>query len=334
MTWLAWRQLRIPAAATAALVALLIFAVALVHAGHTPADAESARQLIGGLRALAKRVVVFGDVLVLLLPAAIGAFWGAPLLARELEAGTHRLAWAQSVTRTRWLLTKLALTAAAAVVVAGTASLALSRWVAPIDAAVAKTGDQGGLYLARVAPVVFPARGIVPIGLALFALMLGVVAGLLVRRTLPAMAITLVVFLMVSLAVPQWIRPHLVAPVTVAQRMGGEGAAGTFLQFQPRRPPRVVMTMPGTWILSQRTVDRTGKATSLPSSFQNCARPEAAGPPSLKPCFDALYRAGYRQRFVYQPASHFWPLQLVETALYVALALALGAVALWRIRFI
>ena len=36
-------------------------------------------------------------------------FWGAPLVTRELEAGTHRLVWNQSVTRTRWLATKLGL---------------------------------------------------------------------------------------------------------------------------------------------------------------------------------------------------------------------------------
>ena len=45
------------------------------------------------------------------VPAVVGAFWGAPLVARELEAGTHRLAWNQAVTRTRWLTTKLAVTA-------------------------------------------------------------------------------------------------------------------------------------------------------------------------------------------------------------------------------
>ena len=33
-----------------------------------------------------------------LLPALAGLFIGAPLLARELEHGTHRLAWTQSLT--------------------------------------------------------------------------------------------------------------------------------------------------------------------------------------------------------------------------------------------
>ena len=56
---------------------------------------------------------------VLVLPALIGLFWGAPLIARELEAGTHRLVWNQSITRTRWLAVKLGLTGLAAMVAAG-----------------------------------------------------------------------------------------------------------------------------------------------------------------------------------------------------------------------
>ena len=50
-----------------------------------------------------------GGAVLYLFPAVIGAFWGAPLISRELEAGTFRLAWNQSVTRTRWTLVKLAL---------------------------------------------------------------------------------------------------------------------------------------------------------------------------------------------------------------------------------
>jgi hypothetical protein len=131
--------------------------------------------------------------------------------------------------------------------------------------------------------------------------------------------------------VPQWIRPHIVAPVTAAERMGG---SNTFLQLPDHGAPTIVMTRPGAWILSQRTVDRTGRTATLPASFRACLRPQAAAPPSLDTCFAAVSREGYRQRFVYHPASDFWPLQLAETGLYVALALALGGVALWRIRFI
>ena len=57
--------------------------------------------------------------LMLAVPALLGIFWGAPLVARELETGTYRLAWTQSVTRTRWLAVKVALVGLASVAVAG-----------------------------------------------------------------------------------------------------------------------------------------------------------------------------------------------------------------------
>ena len=69
----------------------------------------------------------------LLVPALIGIFWGAPLVARELEAGTFRLAWTQSVTRTRWLAVKIALVGLASVLAAGLLSLLVTWWSSPLD---------------------------------------------------------------------------------------------------------------------------------------------------------------------------------------------------------
>ena len=95
---------------------------------------------------------------VLVLPALIGLFWGAPLIARELEAGTHRLVWNQSVTRTRWLAVKLGLVALAAMAAAGLGGLAVDWWSNPLDKA-------GADVFQRMDPLVFAARGIVPIAL-------------------------------------------------------------------------------------------------------------------------------------------------------------------------
>jgi hypothetical protein len=115
---------------------------------------------------------------VLVLPALIGLFWGAPLIARELEAGTHRLVWNQSVTRTRWLAVKLGLVGLAAVTAAGLGSLAVDWWSDPID----KTAfDQ----FPRMEPLLFGTRGIVPVAYAAFAFALGVTIGMLVRRRSP-----------------------------------------------------------------------------------------------------------------------------------------------------
>jgi hypothetical protein len=141
---------------------------------------------------------------VIAVPALVGIFWGAPLVARELETGTHRLVWTQSVTRTRWIAVKLGLVGLASMTVAGLFSLLMTWWSSPID---------------RVNMSQFPVfaqRGIVPIGYAAFAFALGVTAGVLIRRTLPAMATALGGFVVARVVVTYWVRPNLETPVHLA----------------------------------------------------------------------------------------------------------------------
>jgi ABC-2 family transporter protein len=163
------------------------------------------------------------------------AFWGAPLVAHELEAGTHRLAWTQSVTRRRWLATKLAVTGLAAVIVTGVFSLVFSWWSFPFD----RVGN-------RIGTANFGQRGITPIAYAVFALVLGTLAGAVLRRTLAAMAATLVGFIAVRFSFQLFARRHILDPVTTSlptnlfgQRVGG-------------------FNSDGGWILATRTVDATG----------------------------------------------------------------------------
>ena len=67
-------------------------------------------------------------------PVLIGIFTGAPLLARELESGTFRFAWTQGAGRTRWVLVKLVLLAAAVTGAAAAFSLLFSWWYQPFFA--------------------------------------------------------------------------------------------------------------------------------------------------------------------------------------------------------
>jgi hypothetical protein len=235
----------------------------------------------------------FGRVLgyaVYTVPALAGMFWGAPLIARELAAGTHRLAWTQSITRSRWLVAELTVAGLASMIVAGLFSLMVTWWASPIDSA---SGN-------RFTPAVFGARGIVPVGYAAFALALGVTAGLLIRRTVPAMAVTLVVFAAVQVAVPLWVRPHLVPPVqagipvrlapprgsasqvaeVTSLNIAGASANGRLDLVGP--PP----VLPGAWVFgppascydaaSCKIVTASGRvASALPAG--SCADP---GPPA------------------------------------------------------
>src|SRR4029077_15700968 len=97
------------------------------------------------------------------LPALVGLFVGAPLLARELEHGTHRFAWTQAVTRRRWLLSKTALLAAATLVAAALARALVMWWRRPFDT-----------LKGRMSPSGFDIEGLVVPAYALFALAVGV----------------------------------------------------------------------------------------------------------------------------------------------------------------
>ena len=142
------------------------------------------------------------------LPMLIGVFWGAPLVARELEQGTHRLAWTQSVSRARWLLTKLGLFVVASIVAAALFSLLLAWWFPSLRPAQLRRrllphGPQR-LRLPRVVPIAY----------TLYAFALGTTAGVLIRRTVPAMAVTLGGFLPVRLRL-QTMRAHFMTPLRI-----------------------------------------------------------------------------------------------------------------------
>src|SRR5580704_2090071 len=171
MIWLTWRQFRVQALAL--LIPLVALAVALIWTEPGLAHLYSANGLNRcavpgdcGQRTTAFLTAVqsskyplgyfVGGAVLYLFPAVTGAFWGAPLISRELEAGTFRLAWNQSVTRTRWTLVKLALVGLTAMAIAGLASVLVSWWAAPVDAAGGF--PVGHTQLGRFSPQVFAAR--------------------------------------------------------------------------------------------------------------------------------------------------------------------------------
>lgn len=338
MIWLTWRQLRV--SALAVLGAAACFALALAITGPQLADlfAESPADFFDrlGLDDGKKAVFDFGTGLVYAVPAVIGVFWGAPMVARELEAGTHRLVWTQSVTRTRWLVSKLAITGLAALVV-GLLGLALTWWAGPIDDAIAAGfADQGDLFgVPRISPVLFGARGILPAALTLLALTIGVTAGLLLRRTVASMAVTLVAVVGIQIALPMYVQPHLLDPEVVAQEISEETITGIMAGGPPGsgKEPfsqlQATIDKPGAWQLSQRTVDPSGEAVEeFPAWTADCG----GGREVMAACLDRLTEEGYRQEMSYLPASDFWSLQGIETGIVLVAAAGLAGFCFWRIR--
>jgi len=337
LTWLQFRAQALTAAA-----ALAAFAVLLAATGPHLASLYAASRITGcrgGTCATAASgflsklaatspypiVYVLGIGLILAAPAIIGIFWGAPLIARELEARTFALAWTQSITRTRWLAVKLTLTGLAAMAVTEGLSLMYGWWAAPIGEA-ARLGYSGQpVGMGPFSLPAFDAHGITPLGYAAFAFTLGVTAGVLLRRAVPAMAITLAIFAAVQVAFPLWIRPHLSparhTSAALGSYNGSTHVSGSDFAFTVDHLP----SQPGAWILSSGAVNAAGQPVStIPAA---CAKLPAGGP-GLTPC---LTGQGWRVAITYQPASRYWAFQATETAIYLALALALAGYCFWRL---
>jgi hypothetical protein len=310
-------------------------------------DCDSARHALLNTDGAIRNGLGFALVCV---PALIGMFWGAPLVAREFEAGTFRLGWTQGVTRSRWLAGKLGVVGLLSMATAGLLSLMLTWWASPLDRANMNAFGS------------FDQRDIVPIGYAAFAFVLGVTAGIAFRRTVPAMAATLVAFVAVRIAVTSWLRPLLIAPLHrslpldpastgYGSSVSGLSAFGIIFHGPPKSALQpAAPTMPNAWIYSTRIVDAGGHGLSTTVLNADCPTiGNHAGPgptggagtshsevtaSAQQALHDCVTKVGatYHQLVTYQPGGRYWAFQWCEMAVFLATAAILGAVCFWAIR--
>jgi len=340
MTWITWRQFRAQGITAAALIAavgavLLVSGLSLAHSysvsvascGGPRACASAANGFINQMKGTPTELIFYaGIVLVYLAPAFIGMFWGAPLLARELEAGTLRLAWNQSVSRTRWMVAKLGLVGLAAMTTAGLLSLFTGWWAAPVY----RAADLAGLdsfSFTRLAPPLFGAQGIVPVGYAAFAFALGVTAGLLFRRTIPAMAVTLAGFGLIQLAWPNWIRPRLVTPLREYFPITPANFSALVVMNNTKFVVQRSISKAGAWVVSNQTVGPAGRPFSGPPT-RACLNVNS----SPGACSASIGPLHLRALISYVPAGRFWGLQWIEVAVYLLVAAALAWFCVLRVR--
>jgi ABC-type transport system involved in multi-copper enzyme maturation permease subunit len=306
--WLTWRQHRSEALVLGsvmlvAVAALLVVDLAMSHAIDQLGLAGCASMTSGSCADAASRFlhqfqILSPIVFLTLVPGVVGMFVGAPMVAREVDRGTHWTVWSQDVSRGRWLLVQsagLLLLGAAAV---GAFSLALT-WMLGTFFRVAAPAQWGSPF----EPFFFDVQGIVPVAAAVFALVLGMAAGTLVRRTLPAMLIVLVVFAAARFGVAQARFHYPPAPLTMTSSIG---------DAYPMAPN-------GGWRIGN-SVLLDGRGNPAPDRSL-CYGQVAAGQPDC---------AGYRYLVTYQPADLFWTFQAIESGIYLALsALLLALTAYW-----
>jgi ABC-2 family transporter protein len=325
MMWLTWRQHRTQAFAGAVLVGFtavvfLLYGLSIRGAYQQGDIGSCLLHDTGGDHCQSAMVAFmnrFNDVTnhVLTwfspLPGLIGALVGATLLGREYEHGTWRLAWTQAVPRTRWLIVKVSLVGMGIVVVTLTLSAIIGWFRNPMDH-----------VSGRFTPGAFDLEGLSLTGYTLFAFALGVLAGLLLRRTVPAIVAAFVAFLAVRLPVEYWLRQRYVSPVTRLREPVVNMTMG----------PGTVPTAPGPrgWTLSQGLADRTGHLLSASQANQIMGKANAMHGLTAG---DAYLRGlGLRLKVVYQPANRFWAFQIIEASVFVGLAAALLGIAVWRLK--
>ncbi|MFE4373513.1 ABC transporter permease [Streptomyces sp. NPDC056835] len=231
----------------------------------------------------------YTGVVLFVLPGVVGAFVAGPVIGRELESGTYKLAWTQSVSPARWLMSKLAVPVAWTVV-GCTALVVLYRWSR-------FQGPEGVYTVHWYDKLGFAGLGPLPIAYGLLGIALGALAGLLVRRTLLAMSATALAVGGAMLAMITWVRPYLWPIETIT----GDG----------RLPG------PSAWTLQDGVILASGERMTR----EQCGATDWAS----SPCRDLLEG---RARFTdYHPASHFWPLQLMETGIVLVVAAAVAFAA-------
>jgi hypothetical protein len=325
MSRLVWRQYRAQGAIALALLAgfgavLIVTGAQMASTWHSDLVSCTASGTCGTLAQTLSLGSPLGKDFVLLsnmVPALLGFLWGAPLVAGEIEAGTRTYAWTQGITRARWLLVKAGwlLLAAAAW---GGAVTALNTWW---------YGPRNALYANAFQPNTFDTQGIVTVGYSVFALALGVAAGALTRRTLPAIAITIGGFIGMRLLISQVVRQHYITAVTAFYK--------PLQAFAPQGP---------AWTLQQGVVNKYGQAftggsgpdvsgvpfSALPANCQKfiMTDPAAMTKTNLHAAVSCMQASGFRGFVTYQPASRWWAFQGIETGIFLALAAALIAVTL------
>ncbi|MEE1767901.1 ABC transporter permease subunit [Streptomyces sp. JV185] len=232
-------------------------------------------------------VLNWSGLLMMVLPAFVGIFVAGPVIARELESGTYRLAWTQSVTPARWLVAKLAVPTAVTLVPVSVLS-AVCSWARAQENPVHEASDW---YTREV----YGSIGTVPVGYALCMLALGALVGLLLRRTVAAMVVTVLAYVplvMVLNRVREDLWPTLRA--TAGDWQGSH-----------------------IWFVDTGMLTASGKAIY----WKDCSGVAGDNTTCMRD------RGGVTSFADYHPASHFWPLQLVETGILLVLAALAVALA-------
>jgi hypothetical protein len=330
MIWVTWRQHRptiitVPALLGAVAIFLWIAGLKIHHdwsaliACH-PFQSNACQLLNSNFDSTDWTMANTLNIFMKLTPALLGAFAGAPLLARELETGTFRYAWTQGIGRPRWTIAKLTLVA---VVVAGAAAAfsALFAWF--YQPFILQQS-----FMSVITAAVFPARPLTFAAWTLLAFTIGACAGMLIRRIVPAMAVTLGAYTGLYVVTWLFLRPRY--PVSLVSSnssvlgpsvINGSASAASGTANLP--------TVLSTWYTG-----RGGAPANMSVVNQILALypHNGAGPKTTLTQAQEFAQHGITEWWRYVPVSRFWPMQFIEAGWLLVLSILLGAATVWLVR--
>ena len=334
MVWVTWRQHRIALTGVAAFLAALAAyvwinglqlhhaysAAAACHPATSPAcSALSSRIQIGAFLSNGYNLQA--------VPALIGALIGAPLLARELETGTFRYAWTQGIGRLRWTLGKLVPLAILLTAAAGALSALLTWYYEPYFVA-----RNPALFPREPSPLgagLFSLRGVAFASWTLAAFAIGALAGMLIRRVVPAIAATLAAYTGLAFAAALYLRPHYLPPLVIRN-----------LPSYFYNPPPATFIVHQWWTRHGTTISQSTMTKLINTAFTRMmpvvhsskeGAVAAQKPRTNLHVLHYLNQHGYSQWTSYQPASRFWTFQWIEAGWLLGLSLLLISATVWLV---
>ena len=319
LLWVAWLRYRTSLAATAALLAVAAVAVLI--------QGERMRTAYAVLQACRPRSSAecnfafltfhdtygdagFAGALFVWVPGLIGAFAGSPLLARELETGTFRFAWTQGVGRMRWLIALL-VPGALGVVTVTAAFGGLITW---FKQPLVESGIEQRLHGS-----IFPSTGVAVAGWGLAAFAIGALAGLVLRRVVPALAVTLALWTGLAF-LASTLRLHYEGPLATSR-----------MELPNTDFPVDQWWMHGGLRVGNAQINQALQAIGVESTNAGGNFRAGPGSSSVDPV-QYLLQHGYTQWTSYQPDSRYWTFQWIEFGWLTLVSLLLLAMTLWLVR--
>jgi len=318
MAWADWRQHRAALGAVAAFlgaftVYLWLTGLQMHHAEATYCHPASSIACSINFTGKYGETVIVVSIALQAVPALIGAFTGAPLLGRELETGTYQYAWTQGIGRLRWTVGKLVPLAVAVTAAAGAFTVLLSWYNQPFVAAG---------YVTLFSPRVFGLLGVAFAAWTLAAFAIGVLAGMVIRRAVPAIAATLAVYAGLAFTTGLWLREHYITPL-VTSNPNLPGSAWVISGWY---------TKGGAFAFGDSYSGLASAVTRLCGAGGGSVVHVHGGVEHVLDVSQCLAQHGYTQWTSYQPASRFWPFQWIEGGWLLALSILLLAATIWLVR--